>query len=48
MSTPAQSDDERDDLNFEREEQLAAFCRARLDRVTQRTLRSAGSSRCPI
>ena len=27
MSTPAQSDDERDDLNFEREEQLAVLQR---------------------
>jgi hypothetical protein len=36
----AQSDEERGDLNFDREEQLAAFCRARLDRITQRTLRS--------
>ena len=39
VRTHAQSDEERADLNFEREEQLAAFCRARLDRVTQRTLR---------
>lgn len=40
------SEDEDDvDANMEKEEQLGAFCKERLDKVTERTLRYKKSSK---